>query len=62
MKYSQVSIESFLVFEFLAAVWTAETDVLHVFHNASDTCIVFGYDLCLIVGPLEVFQTLDLLF
>ena len=62
MKYSQVSIESFLVFEFLAAVWTAETDVLHVFHNASDTCVVFGYDLCLIVGFLEILQAFNLFF
>ena len=61
MKYSQMSIECFLIFELFAAMWTAETNVLHVFHNAPDTCIVFGYDLCLVVGLLEIFQTLDLL-
>ena len=53
-------IESFLVFEFLIAVWTADADILHVFHDATDTCVVFCYDLCFIVGFLKVFQAFDL--
>ena len=55
-----MSIESFLVFEFLVAVWAADAYILHVFHDATDTCVVFCYDLCLEVGFLEVFQTFDL--
>ena len=55
-----MSIESFLVLEFLAAAWTADADILHIFHDAAYTRVVFCYDLCLIVGFLEIFQTLDL--
>ena len=56
-----MSIESFLILELLAAVWTADANVLHIFHDAADTCVAFCYDLCLEVGFLEILQAFDLL-
>ena len=61
MKYSEVFAQRILRFELFVAVRTAETNVLHVLHDATDTCVVFGYDLCLEVGFLEIFQAFDLL-